>query len=89
MNTITAIFVVTISLSIIIAAVLAFFSQLTSQPRKKAEEREELDGSAYILADEELRRNIFNEIKEVVGSERVSKEISRRVASTFNKELDS
>lgn len=86
MGDLVVVFGVTIGISIVVAVILLYVSRLSSQPKKK--DQAELDkGLADIIVNEELRKAIFNEIHEVVGSERICREISGRVSTVFENEL--
>lgn len=86
MGDLVVVFGVTISISIVVAVVLLYVSRLSSQPKNK--DQAELDKEpADIIVSEELRKAIFDEIHEVVGSERICREISGRVSTVFENEL--
>ncbi len=88
MNMVAIIFAITAVVSIFIAVLLAIVSQLTSQPKETKKEiaQPKLLGSDPFASDE-LRQAIFGQVSEVVGSERICREISDRLSLVFAQEL--
>ena len=88
MNIVAIIFAITAVVSILIAALLAIVSQLSSQPKENEEKGAQPKplGSDPFASDE-LRQAIFSQVNEVVGSERICREISDRLSLVFAQEL--
>lgn len=88
MSSAGVIYVVAGIISIIIAFLLVNLTRLSGQARVRERERRRREYGAHdILADGALRQNIFEEIKEVEGSEKRSQEIAEKVSDIFSKEL--
>ena len=84
------IYVVTITLSIIIAFLLVYFSNLSDNSKKalgKNKKRTKyLDGDLSV--EEPLERVIYNELVNIVDSEKDCEQVTKVVSDMFNKELD-
>ncbi|MFH1752552.1 MAG: ATP-binding protein [Candidatus Omnitrophota bacterium] len=88
MNTVPMIFAITAIVSILIAIFLAIISQLSSQPKdiiEKSAQPRVLDTDPF--ASDDLRHAIFSQVHEVIGSERICREISDRLSLVFAQEL--
>jgi len=88
-GTLVAIYIMTAFLSIAIAVTLVTLSRLSGQARIKRDKGQEIGyESRGILADEELKKSLFEEINEVESSEQRSREITDRVSDILSKKLD-
>ena len=84
------IYVVTITLSIIIAFLLVYFSNLSDNSKKALGRNKKrtkyLDGDLSV--EEPLERVIYNELVNIVDSEKDCEQVTKVVSDMFNKELD-
>ena len=85
-----AVYVITVTLSIIIAFLLVYFSNLSDNSKKALDKNKKrikyLDRD--ISVEEPLERVIYNELTNIVDSEKDCEQVTKVVFDMFNKELD-
>jgi NtrC-family two-component system sensor histidine kinase KinB len=84
------IYIVTITFSIIIAFLLVYFSNLSDNSKKISDKNKKrtkyLDGDLSV--EEPLERVIYNELVNIVDSDKDCEQVTKIVSDMFNKELD-
>jgi two-component system, NtrC family, sensor histidine kinase KinB len=85
-----AVYIITATLSVIIAFLLVYFSNLSDNSKKALNRNKKrtkyLDGD--LSADEPLERIVYNELTNIVDSDKDCEQVTKVVSDIFNKELD-
>jgi PAS domain S-box-containing protein len=87
----TIVYIVTIAISLFVALVLFQVSKLSSQAAAESEKRRLPWGDSYALGEGKgapLGQAVYKEIKEVIGSERSSQEVSAKLANLVGAEVN-
>ena len=84
------VYIITGAVSVVIAFLLVYFSTLSDNLKKTLDKNkkraERLDRNTSV--EEPLERVIYNELTNIVDSERDREQVTRVVSDMFNKELD-